>query len=48
VVDESQGKRLYVGGLAKMGDQDQNNQEMMGIFTGFNPYAYSYSRLRNS
>ncbi|KAM0454797.1 hypothetical protein ACHAPV_008170 [Trichoderma viride] len=37
VVDESQGKRLYVGGLAKMGDQDQNNQEMMGIFTGFNP-----------
>ncbi|KAM0513644.1 hypothetical protein ACHAPE_007694 [Trichoderma viride] len=37
VVDESQGKRLYVGGLAKMGDQDQNDQEMMGIFTGFNP-----------
>ncbi|KAL9476174.1 hypothetical protein ACSS6W_006015 [Trichoderma asperelloides] len=37
VVDESQGKRLYVGGLAKMGDQDQNNQEVMGIFTGFNP-----------
>ncbi|KAL7941381.1 hypothetical protein V8C42DRAFT_335009 [Trichoderma barbatum] len=37
VADESQGKRLYVGGLAKMQDQEQNNQEMMDIFTGFNP-----------
>lgn len=48
VVDESQGKRLYVGGLAKMGDQDQNDQEVMGIFTGFNPYAYPRSLLRIS
>ncbi|KAL7785930.1 hypothetical protein V8C37DRAFT_393211 [Trichoderma ceciliae] len=37
VVDESQGKRLYVGGLAKMLDQEQNTQEVMDIFTGFNP-----------
>ncbi|KAH6609968.1 hypothetical protein Trco_003314 [Trichoderma cornu-damae] len=37
VVDESQGKRLYVGGLAKMLDPEQNNQEVMDIFTGFNP-----------
>ncbi|RFU72047.1 hypothetical protein TARUN_10211 [Trichoderma arundinaceum] len=37
VVDESQGKRLYVGGLAKMQDQEENNQEMLDIFTGFNP-----------
>ncbi|UKZ57274.1 hypothetical protein TrVGV298_011127 [Trichoderma virens] len=37
VADESQGKRLYVGGLAKNLDQEQNNQEMMDIFTGFNP-----------
>ncbi|KAL6798069.1 hypothetical protein V8C43DRAFT_272623 [Trichoderma afarasin] len=37
VADESQGKRLYVGGLAKNGDQEQNNQEVMDIFTGFNP-----------
>ncbi|KAM0254672.1 hypothetical protein ACHAQJ_006522 [Trichoderma viride] len=37
VVDESQGKRLYVGGLAKMQDQEQNNQEVIDIFTGFNP-----------
>ncbi|PTB65532.1 hypothetical protein BBK36DRAFT_1201981 [Trichoderma citrinoviride] len=37
VVDESQGKRLYVGGLAKMGDPEQNTQEIIDIFTGFNP-----------
>ncbi|KAL7914293.1 hypothetical protein GGI35DRAFT_238912 [Trichoderma velutinum] len=37
VADDSQGKRLYVGGLAKNLDQEQNNQEMMDIFTGFNP-----------
>ncbi|KAL7931524.1 hypothetical protein V8C35DRAFT_309735 [Trichoderma chlorosporum] len=37
VADESQGKRLYVGGLAKNLDQEQNNQEVMDIFTGFNP-----------
>ncbi|KAL6853197.1 hypothetical protein J3F83DRAFT_756146 [Trichoderma novae-zelandiae] len=37
VVDESQGKRLYVGGLAKMGDPEQNTQEIVDIFTGFNP-----------
>lgn len=39
VVDESQGKRLYVGGLAKMGDEEQNKQEVLDIFTGFNPYV---------
>ncbi|PHH66833.1 hypothetical protein CDD81_5965 [Ophiocordyceps australis] len=33
------GRRLYVGGLGKMIDQAQNNQEISDIFADFNPTA---------
>ncbi|KAK5996485.1 hypothetical protein PT974_01820 [Cladobotryum mycophilum] len=39
MLENYQGRRLYVGGLTKMIDQEHNNQEMREIFAGFNPSA---------
>lgn len=36
-VSQSDGRRLYVGGLPKMIDQEQNQAELQQIFEGFNP-----------
>ena len=37
MVENYQGRRLYVGGLTKMIDQEHNTQEIRSIFEGFNP-----------
>ncbi|TKW48431.1 hypothetical protein CTA1_10823 [Colletotrichum tanaceti] len=41
VATDTDGRRLYVGGLAKMIDQEQNQDEMREILGEFNPVAIS-------
>lgn len=38
MVHNSEGRRLYVGGLGKMINQAQHNTELTQIFAGFTPY----------
>ncbi|RDA88646.1 hypothetical protein CP532_4098 [Ophiocordyceps camponoti-leonardi (nom. inval.)] len=39
MVNDFNGRRLFVGGLGKMSDQAQNSREVRGIFEGFKPTA---------
>ncbi|KAK1971046.1 hypothetical protein LY78DRAFT_652199 [Colletotrichum sublineola] len=41
VATDTDGRRLYIGGLPKMVDQQQSQDEMREILTGFDPVAIS-------
>ncbi|KAF5020102.1 hypothetical protein F66182_7865 [Fusarium sp. NRRL 66182] len=46
VVEHQGGRRLYVGGLDKMIDQAQHQEEISEIFSGFKPYVNTNTSLR--